>query len=357
MNTERQEGRFQADLQLANILSALSAWTGIPAHRLMPGRSALSDIADLEAVLGARLFGQDDAIAATVRALKRRLVFPGGEGERHPLWSVLFAGSSGVGKSQLAKDLAKHFFGDINKHLTRIDLSEFREEHTVARLVGSPPGYVGHGQGGQLTNAVRRCSSGVLLLDEVEKAHPAILTTVILPLLGEGVVHDMNDGRALDATDLVVVMTTNLGVEAGPGVAGFTGDTRTPGNWSVDACRRVISQHFPAEVLGRLDDTIVFVPLSPDAVRRIWRQAREEFENRFSAGPGGHRLEMDEAAEALILSQMAEAVERQGARAVLRFFRRVVVDRCLELTQSGEAVGGCIRIEVTPESGLRYTLR
>jgi ATP-dependent Clp protease ATP-binding subunit ClpA len=215
--------RHRIEVGLHDVHAVLEAWTGIPSDRLAVSGFSAGDLGVLSDVLSAGIFGQKRAIESCVSGIRRRFQLPERPGERRPIWTALFAGPSGVGKTQLACELATHFFGDLKNHLVKVDLSELREDHTVSRLVGSPPGYVGHGQGGELTNALRKSRTGVLVLDEVEKAHPSILTTVVLPMLGEAVVHDMNDGRVLDVSNMVVILTTNLGTNrAGQQMPGFS---------------------------------------------------------------------------------------------------------------------------------------
>lgn len=354
VNSQLPEGKVF--LSLHHVRETLSAWTGIPAERLTPGRLTF-DASGLAQAIGQNLYGQQHAIDAAVLAIQRRFQLPEREGVRRPIWTALFAGPSGVGKTQLARELAAHFFGNGDKHLIKIDLSEFREEHTVARLVGAPPGYKGHGDGGELTNALRRCPSGVLLLDEVEKVHRSVLTTVVLPMIGDGVVHDMNDGRTLDVTNMIVALTSNIGTNhSEEKAAGFTFEERCPGESEDASIHSTIRSHFPKEVLGRIDDVIVFAPLSEEAVQHIWRREISALEKRLAARGDVFLIDIDPQAETLLLKQIQKTVRREGARAVLRFFDRAVVDRCLDLLRDRTHRTGTIRIESTQEGGLCYRL-
>lgn len=342
-----------------HVCEALAGWTGIPAERLLSTRLTFEDFDKLRAALNDQIYGQERATDAVVAGLRRRFELPEREGVRRPLWTALFAGPSGVGKSQLAREVASHFFGDVRNHLIKIDLSELREEHLVARLVGAPPGYKGHGDGGELTNALRKCSSGVLLLDEVEKAHPTILTTVILPLIGEGIVHDMNDGRTLDATNMMIVMTSNLGTNASVERAVGFSASEEPRQESCDASvMAAIRQFFPREVLGRIDDTIVFSPLTTAAVKRIWLRELNALEERLGKRREEWRVRIDQTAQDMLLAQVAAAVHREGARAIVRFFDRAIVDRCLDLLRRCDQTSGTIQVELSDSTGrsLRYRI-
>ncbi len=345
-------------LRLDDVCEALSGWTGIAVQRLTPSRMTFDDFDSLRRALEERIFGQERAIDAVVAGVQRHFRLSEREGVRRPIWTALFVGPSGVGKTQLARELAAHFFGDPEKHLVKIDLSELREEHTIARLVGAPPGYKGHGDGGELTNALRLCASGVLLFDEVEKAHPTILSTVILPIIGDGVVHDMNDGRTLDVTNMVVAMTSNLGtnrIEERPAGFGRTDESVKGGD--EEAVRTAVHQYFPREVLGRIDDIVVFSPLSDDAVRRVWRREVAALEGRLSQPGGAWRVAIELRAENMLLEHVAAGVRREGARAVVRFFDRAIVDRCLDLLRHSEGGSGTIRVEASAEAGtLRYSI-
>lgn len=337
---------------LEHVCEALAAWTGLPPERLRPGGLKLGGIEKARALLADAVVGQDDAIDAAVKALARRARLAPRPGERRPLWSALFAGPSGVGKSQLAKELARAFFGDVERHLIQIDLSDFRDEHTVARLVGAPPGYKGHGDGGELTNALRRVPGGVLLLDEVEKAHPTIVTQVLIPLLGEAVVHEMNDGRVVDVSAFIVVMTSNLGTGLDPAnPVGFASAARAP-----DAARRVrdaISGYFPKEVLGRIDDVVVFSNLTEAAARALWEREVGDFAARLAAGGPTIEIHVDALVADRLLGAARGGIKAEGARAVRKVFDHAIADRCLELLGEHREAGRIVVLPADAES-IRY---
>lgn len=198
-------------LTLDTVYEVLSAWTGIPVSHFRAADDLEETLARLPRALKQRIFSQDEAIDMAVNALRRALTLPRDPGNRRPQGMLLCVGPSGVGKTELARALAEVFYGDAGRYLKRIDMSEFTAEHTASRLVGAPPGYVGYGRGGELVNALKEVRHGVLLLDEVEKAHPQVLTDALLPLVGEGIIHDMSTGELVDASNYLVIMTSNLG--------------------------------------------------------------------------------------------------------------------------------------------------
>jgi ATP-dependent Clp protease ATP-binding subunit ClpC len=233
--------------------------TGIPVGELVAGE--LERLGTLEEDLHRRVIGQENAVNAvadTVRHARAGLSEPD-----RPLGSFLFMGPTGVGKTELVKALAERLFA-TEKALVRIDMSEYREPHTVARLIGSPPGYVGYGEGGQLTEPVRRRPYSVVLLDEIEKAHPEVWN-VLLQVLDDGRLTD-GEGRTVDFTNTVVVMTSNLGAGQAKRPLGFTGAEAEPAaNRMLDAAKRA----FLPEFLNRIDEVVVFEPLTEEQVERI----------------------------------------------------------------------------------------
>jgi ATP-dependent Clp protease ATP-binding subunit ClpA len=341
-----------------DVCRVLEAWTGVRASRIVASRFRSADIDELHRALSERVFGQQSAIDALAAGLQRRFRLPERAGQRRPIWTAVFAGPSGVGKTQLARDLAEHFFGEPANHLVQIDLSEFREEHTIARLVGSPPGYKGHGEGGQLTNALRRTKTGVIVLDEVEKAHEAILTTIVMPLVGEGVVHDMNDGRVLDATNMIVILTSNLGSDSDEERAvGFApapelGESDT----AERAARAAVASFFPPEILGRIDDIVVFRHLSDEAVHRIWQREEQCLEQRLASGQTIVRIDVNPDAERLCLDEVRTTIRRDGARAVMRLFDKAIVGKCLDMLPETAGGSWVLRVEAAEPRSLRYSL-
>jgi ATP-dependent Clp protease ATP-binding subunit ClpC len=242
-----------------DVAAVVAARTGIPVGELVAGE--LERLQDLEADLHERVIGQERAVEVVADTIRRARV--GLADTDKPLGTFLFLGPTGVGKTELVKALAERLFAS-EKSLVRIDMSEFRAPHTVARLIGSPPGYVGYGEGGQLTEPVRRRPYSVVLLDEIEKAHPDVWN-VLLQLMDDGRLTD-GEGRTVDFTNAVVVMTSNLGAgEARRGI----GFTAAEGASAGDRLRDAAKSAFLPEFLNRIDEIVTFDSLTPEQVEQI----------------------------------------------------------------------------------------
>jgi ATP-dependent Clp protease ATP-binding subunit ClpB len=237
-----------------DIAEVVSAWTGIPAGRMLEGETA--KLLRMEDELGARVVGQQAAVQAVSDAVRRARA--GVSDPNRPTGSFLFLGPTGVGKTELAKALAGFLFDD-ERAMVRIDMSEYSEKHSVARLVGAPPGYVGYDEGGQLTEAVRRRPYSVVLFDEVEKAHPDVFD-VLLAVLDDGRLTD-GQGRTVDFRNTILVLTSNLGSHALV--------SEMPDELKRDAVLDIVREHFKPEFLNRLDDIVVFESLSTEDLTRI----------------------------------------------------------------------------------------
>jgi ATP-dependent Clp protease ATP-binding subunit ClpB len=237
-----------------DIADVVSSWTGIPAGRLMEGETA--KLLRMEDALGARVVGQQRAIRAVSDAVRRARA--GISDPNRPTGSFLFLGPTGVGKTELAKALAWFLFDD-ERAMVRIDMSEYSEKHSVARLVGAPPGYVGYEEGGQLTEAIRRRPYSVILLDEVEKAHPDVFD-VLLAVLDDGRLTD-GQGRTVDFRNTLLILTSNLGTGS------LTSDL--PEEMRRDAVMGAVRDHFKPEFLNRLDDIVIFESLTTEDLTRI----------------------------------------------------------------------------------------
>src|SRR5699024_7571254 len=244
------------DLSPADIARVVSKASGVPAERV--GEAERERLAQLEDRLAAEVVGQPRAVQAVAAAIRRSRT--GLREAGRPIGALLFLGPTGVGKTQLAKALAKNWFGS-EKALLRFDMSEYMEQHTVARLLGSPPGYVGHEEGGQLTEAVRRRPYSIVLFDEIEKAHSDI-QNILLQILEDGCLTDAQ-GRRADFSNTIILMTSNLGARCLAGQAGLLGF----GAAGQDAARRgraalqEAREFFRPELMGRLDDVVLFDPL------------------------------------------------------------------------------------------------
>ncbi len=252
----------------SDIARIVARWTGIPVEKLIAEES--KKLAHLEAELGKRLIGQEQAVKAVANAVRRSRA--GITDERRPIGSFLFLGPTGVGKTELAKALAEQLFNDENL-MVRIDMSEYMESHAVARLIGSPPGYVGYEEGGQLTEAVRRHPYSVLLFDEVEKAHPEVFN-VFLQVLDDGHLTD-SKGRTVDFKNTVIIMTSNLGSQF---IAEHQGDPEK----QQEAVQKLLRQQFRPEFLNRLDDIIIFQPLTQTQLQSIVSLQLENVRKRLA---------------------------------------------------------------------------
>jgi ATP-dependent Clp protease ATP-binding subunit ClpA len=336
-----------------HLYETISAWTGIPTQRLRASSQRVVEFEELKAKLEERVLGQRNAIQAVVSGLARRYKLPERTGVHRPIWNALFVGPSGVGKTELARQLALHFFGKESA-LIKVDCSELDHSHHLARLVGAPPGFVGHGEEGQLIRELNRCSHGVLLLDEVEKAHPKILSAVVLPIIGEGQISDMSTGRSMDASNLAVLLTCNLALnhDAEP-PNGLESADEDPTRMQKRSVQSFLDATFPREILGRLDDVVVFDPLSVKTLRLLWMREISSAERRFATRGSPVQIRMEAEAVETILQSILPEVQREGARALVRAFDRVVTDRCLQLLEEHCSDPVAILISSTAAGGLR----
>ena len=261
------EGSSSSDIELVideeEIAEVLAQWTGIPVHRLTQEETAR--LLEMENELHKRIVGQHEAITAVSKAIRRTR--SGLKDPKRPSGSFIFLGPSGVGKTETAKSLAEFLFGDEDS-LIQIDMSEYMEKHTVSRLIGSPPGYVGYDEGGQLTEAVRRKPFSVVLLDEVEKAHPDVFNT-LLQILEDGRLTDAQ-GRTVDFKNTVIIMTSNLGTKDLSKNIGFSNLSDTGSYEKMKSkVNEELKRYFKPEFLNRIDETIVFHELTLDEVKEI----------------------------------------------------------------------------------------
>ncbi|MFF4894759.1 ATP-dependent Clp protease ATP-binding subunit [Streptomyces sp. NPDC001068] len=306
-----------------DIAEVVSRTTGIPVAQLT--EEERERLIKLEEHLHERVVGQDEAITAVARAVRRARA--GMSDPNRPVGSFLFLGPTGVGKTELARALAAALFGDENR-MIRLDMSEFQERHTVSRLVGAPPGYVGHEEAGQLTEAVRRQPYAVLLLDEVEKAHPDVFNT-LLQLLDDGRLTDAQ-GRTVDFKNTVVIMTSNIGADRIL-AAGTEDYTKVR-----EAVMPALQQHFRPEFLNRIDEIIVFRGLDRTQLRQIVNLLLEHTRRRLHAQEVG--LEVTDAAAELLANLGHEP--DFGARPLRRTIQREVDDRLADLLLSGQLTAG-----------------
>ena len=263
-----------------DIAEVVAKWTGIPVRRML--ESEREKLLRMEGELHKRVVGQNDAIAAVSDAVRRSRA--GLQNEKRPIGSFLFMGTTGVGKTELAKALAEFLFNDENM-MTRIDMSEYQERHSVSRLVGAPPGYVGYDEGGQLTEAVRRKPYSVVLLDEIEKAHPDVFNT-LLQVLDDGRLTD-NKGRTVDFKNTILIMTSNVGADI---VQSYMERLPVEGEERqkmLSDCRsevlEVLKRTVRPEFLNRIDEVIMFEPLSQTDIRDILHMQMKDLQNKLSA--------------------------------------------------------------------------
>ena len=327
------------EVGVAEIAEVVSRSTGIPVAQLT--EEERDRLLRLEDVLHARVVGQDEAVEVVSEAIRRSRAGLG-DPDR-PIGSFLFLGPTGVGKTELARALAEALFGDQDK-MVRLDMSEFQERHTVSRLVGSPPGYVGYEDAGQLTEAVRRNPYSVVLLDEVEKAHPDVFNT-LLQLLDDGRLTD-SQGRTVSFANTVVVMTSNLGseaiVNAARGPLGFT-SADGGGNDVRDAVMRRLKESFRPEFLNRIDEIVVFRQLETEQLARITDLLLDETRRRLSA----QDIEVEFTPEAVTWLAERGHEPAFGARPLRRAIQRSVDNTLSRMVLSGDlGKGGRLRVDV-----------
>ena len=314
----------------------LSNWTGIPVTRL--SESERSRLLSLEDTLHERIVGQDEAVRAVARAVRRGRA--GVKDPKRPIGSFLLLGPTGVGKTELSRALAEAVFGS-EEAMIRIDMSEYMEKHSVSRLIGSPPGYVGYDEGGQLTEKVRRKPYSVVLFDEIEKAHEDVWN-VLLQILEDGAVTD-SQGRRVDFRSAVIVMTSNVGaksITAAPMPLGFAANAQEDGEAHFHAVKEAVTAElrrtFRPEFLNRVDETIVFRPLSEENMAEIARRLLKKTAARMEAL--GIRFVFDAAAARLLAQRGTDA--SYGARPLRRLISAEVEDALASLLLEGTLARG-----------------
>ncbi len=324
------------EVSSTDVAEVVSAWTGIPVGKMLQGDA--EKLLTMEEHLGARLIGQLEAVKAVSDAVRRSRA--GISDPHRPTGSFLFLGPTGVGKTELAKSLADFLFDD-ERAMVRIDMSEYGEKHTVSRLVGAPPGYVGYEEGGQLTEAVRRRPYSVVLLDEVEKAHPDVFN-ILLQVLDDGRLTD-GQGRTVDFRNVILIMTSNLGSQ-------YLADPALNAETKNEAVMGVVRQAFKPEFLNRLDDIVMFTPLSQDDLTHIVgiqlaRVGARLVDRRIT-------LEVTDAAKLWLAEAGFDPV--YGARPLKRLIQTTIEDALARRMLSGELHDGqTVTFDVNPDgSGL-----
>ena len=325
------------------IAEVISAWTGVPVGKLLQGET--EKLLSMEDVLGKRLIGQKKAVASVSDAVRRSRA--GVADPNRPLGSFLFLGPTGVGKTELAKSLAEFMFDD-DRAIVRIDMSEYSEKHSVSRLVGAPPGYVGYEEGGQLTEAVRRRPYSVILLDEVEKANPDVFD-ILLQVLDDGRLTD-GQGRTVDFKNTILILTSNLGSQA-------LMDPTLDESQKHEAVMASVRKAFKPEFINRLDDVIVFEPLSLEELGKIVDLQVEQVARRLKS----RRITLDVTDAARDFLAMDGYDPAYGARPLRRLIQREIGDKLARMLLSGEATDGAtVTVDTDPSDstpGLKLTAR
>jgi ATP-dependent Clp protease ATP-binding subunit ClpC len=327
----------------ADIEEVVASWTGIPVTSI--GEDEADRLRRMEEILRQRIVGQDDAIEALARAIRRSRL--GVTSPHRPIGSFIFLGPSGVGKTEVARQLAGYLFQDV-RHLLRFDMSEYMEKHTVSRLIGSPPGYVGFEEGGQLSEQVRRNPYSVILLDEIEKAHPDIYN-LLLQVLEDGRLTD-NYGNVVDFTNTLIIMTSNLGsrdLVADDGV-GFGGGGKTLGSARMrEIVDRQLRRHFPPEFVNRLDDVVVFEPLDEESMLRVATLLLDETAENL----GRRKVELEVGREvAGWLLEQCGMDPQAGARPLRRLIKLWVEDAVADVLID-QPTSNAVRLRVSMAEG------
>ncbi len=337
-NSEKNESTFLHSPMVSeeDVAHIVASWTGVPVQKLTETESV--KLLNMEETLHQRLIGQDEAVKAVSRAIRRARV--GLKNPNRPIASFIFSGPTGVGKTELTKSLASYFFGS-EEAMIRLDMSEFMERHTVSKLIGSPPGYVGFNEGGQLTEAVRRRPYTVVLFDEVEKAHPDVFN-LLLQLLEDGRLTD-SKGRTVDFKNTLLIMTSNIGskvIEKGGGGLGFefSGDSVEDSQYNriKSLVNEELKQYFRPEFLNRLDEIIVFRQLSKNEVKEIAEIMLQEVFARLQ--DKGIKLSVTDAFKERLVEEGYNP--SYGARPLRRAVMRLLEDSLAEEVLSGRIKDG-----------------
>lgn len=334
---QKKTSSSQPEVTEEDIAEVVSAWTKIPVQKL--AESDTDRLKKLESVLHQRVIGQEEAVKAVARAVKRGRV--GLKDPKRPIGSFLFLGPTGVGKTELSKALAEAMFGN-EESMIRVDMSEYMEKHSVSKMIGSPPGYVGHEEGGQLIDQVRTHPYSVLLFDEIEKAHPDVFN-ILLQVLDDGHITD-SKGRKIDFSNTVIIMTSNAGAKAiiEPKKLGFAAKDDPAGDYKrmKQNVMDEVKQIFRPEFLNRIDEIIVFHALEKTHMKKIVTLMCRDFTKRIE-DQMDIRLTLRESAKALIAEKGTDA--KYGARPLRRALQTELEDKLAEAILNGEVKrGDCI---------------
>jgi ATP-dependent Clp protease ATP-binding subunit ClpB len=330
-----EESRFTNEMVTANdIADVISKWTGIPVSKML--QSEKTKLLALEEEIGKRLIGQKEAVEAVADAVRRSRA--GLQDEKKPIGSFIFLGPTGVGKTELAKALAEVLFDDESA-ITRIDMSEYQEKHSVSRLVGAPPGYVGYDEGGQLTEAVRRRPYSIILLDEIEKAHPDTFN-ILLQVLDDGRLTD-NKGRVANFKNTIIIMTSNMGSETI--LENFEDLDALGDKHKADIIETtkvevfdLLKENLRPEFLNRIDEKIMFLPLSKAEIKQIALLMIKKLTKNLAKQEIG--IQFDESAMTLLADLGYEP--QFGARPMTRVIQKEIINELAKNVLSGKFSAG-----------------
>jgi len=327
-NAERAEENrlLKEEVGEEEIAEVVSGWTGIPVAKLV--ESEKEKLLKLPDILHHRVVGQEEGVLAVSEAILRARA--GLKDENRPIGSFIFLGPTGVGKTELAKALSESLF-DTEKNMIRIDMSEYMEKHSVSRLVGAPPGYVGYDEGGQLTEAVRRRPYSVILFDEIEKAHPDVFN-ILLQLLDDGRLTD-NQGRTVDFKNTIVIMKSNIG--SSQLIDNIKSDG-TIDSSTKEAVQNQLKNYFRPEFLNRIDDIVVFSPLTEEQIIRIIQLSLKGLERRLAERD--IKLQLTEKGKRFIARESYDP--NYGARPVKRFLQKNVETALASKLIKGDIIDG-----------------
>lgn len=339
VNEDTETRLLREEVTAEEIASIVSRWTGIPVTKLVEGER--EKLLRLNETLGERVVGQDQAVQLVTEAVWRARA--GIKDPHKPIGSFLFLGPTGVGKTELAKSLAANLF-DSEEHFIRIDMSEYMEKHSVSRLVGAPPGYIGYEEGGQLTEAVRRNPYSVVLLDEIEKAHPDV-ANILLQLMDDGRITD-SQGRIVNFTNTIVILTSNIGSGY---LANTTGEVSERDESLVMSALR---EHFKPELLNRLDDIIMFHSLSTHHFIKITEKYVKQLQNRLHEQE--IELQVDDSVIQWIVEKGTDAAF--GARPLRRYIQRYLETAVAKLLIGGTVLPGSKVVAKMEEEELKIMM-
>ena len=318
-----------------DLAAVIEAWTKIPVKNITEFET--KRLANLEERLHKHLIGQDEAVSAVSRGIRRKRA--GISLKRRPA-SFIFVGPTGVGKTELVKQIALEVF-DSEDALIRLDMSEYMEKHSAAKLIGSPPGYVGYDDAGQLTEKIRRHPYSVILFDEIEKAHPDVFN-MLLQILDDGRITDSH-GKTVSFENTIIIMTSNAGSDTRSGIAGFGGEVDTSSEWKAD---RALKEIFRPEFLNRVDEIVVFRELKKDELLQIIDLMLDDLKRGLDEKEIS--ISVSDSAKELICEKGYN--KRYGARPMRRYIERNIEDALAGMLISGEISQGS-RVEVTAEDG------